>query len=144
MERLMIKNSAGFKVDRLWYATSSRMQLPMRDSTPGKRDWVWLEIVILQGFIMHVWSQWRIKTEERLAGAVRTYKICCRVNPWRCRTPWRWWRQTQQMCLNHFPSTVDSEHKHTEKSNVSDGVMLREFIQTWYYTNVLRYCWTFA
>lgn len=34
MDRLTMKNSAGFKVERLWYATSSRMQLPTRDRRP--------------------------------------------------------------------------------------------------------------
>lgn len=34
MERLMMKNSAGFKVDLLWYATSSRILFPVRERIP--------------------------------------------------------------------------------------------------------------
>lgn len=53
MERLMMKNSAGFKVERLWYATSSRTQFPMRDSTPAttqrKRRQAELKVLHLLG-----------------------------------------------------------------------------------------------
>lgn len=38
MERLMMKNSAGFKVERLWCATSSRTQFPTRDSKPKYKE----------------------------------------------------------------------------------------------------------
>lgn len=124
MERLMMKNSAGFKVDLLWYATSSRMQLPMTDSIPVKQKRIELCYTLCR-FVPTVNDphnrDWRV---------VWTYKIRYRVNPWRCHIPWGCWRQTQQMCLKHFPSKMMLTHR-----VVNCGILIEKFTQTWFFSD---------
>lgn len=62
MERLMMKNSAGFKVDLLWYATSSRMQLPMSDRIPVKQKEIELCYTLCTSGDLS--PQWLIHTVE--------------------------------------------------------------------------------
>lgn len=113
MARLIMKNSAGFKVDRLWYATSSRMQLPMRDSIPVRKQnkdrLSWAGDGAPIGTHHPCMDQ---HSSDSLV--VRTHKTRCTGNPWGCRAPWRWRRQTKQMCLKHFPSENVNTSTHTQ------------------------------
>lgn len=135
MERLMMKNSAGFKVDRLWYATRSRMQLPMRDSIPGRKKKIlsWVRDCAPVG--IHACTKTPKDQYSRNLLVVWTYKIRCRVNLWGCLAPWRRWRQTHQMCLKHFPSKMLT-FAHTHKL-ITNNAMIEEFTQTWYSTDVV-------
>lgn len=129
MERLMMKNSAGFKVDRLWYATSSRMQLPMRDSIPVRKhnkdrlSWAGdgVPIRIRHPRVDQHSSDWLV---------VRTHKTRCTGCPWGCRAPWRWRRQTQQMCLKHFPSEMLTR-AHTHRLIVNYAVIKDVYKTRW-------------
>lgn len=125
MDRLMMKNSAGFKVERLWYATSSRMQLPMRDRRPvGATGMSELSLTFRNHRDLRPFTQ-RSGDLMRCVVTASTHRTRCRASPWPCRAPWRWWRRTHQMLLRNLPSEEEKRNFKLFANNVGNHWELR-------------------